>query len=61
MTLLVSEGDRNTSSTQVAFILNLSIGTTIPMIIGFFLIRPVSLPPTNQASALERGMESDYT
>jgi len=59
MTLFVSEGDRNTSSTQLVFILNPSIGTAIPMIIGFFLIRPVSLLPTDQASALERGMESD--
>lgn len=43
---LVSAG--NTSS----FLL-LSIRTAIPMIIGFFIVRLVPLPPTDQTTALE--------
>ena len=45
----------NTSS----FLLLLSIGTAIPMVIGFFLIRPIPLPPTDQTPAFGRGMEAE--
>ncbi|KAG5637900.1 hypothetical protein H0H81_002728 [Sphagnurus paluster] len=43
----------NTSS----FILLLSLGTSLPMIIGFFLVRPIPLPPTDPIAGVERGAE----
>ncbi|KZT23204.1 MFS general substrate transporter [Neolentinus lepideus HHB14362 ss-1] len=37
------------------FLLILAIGTSLPMIIGFFLVRPVPLPPAEPAHILESG------
>ncbi|GLB33202.1 putative MFS general substrate transporter [Lyophyllum shimeji] len=41
----------NTSS----FLLLLSLGTSIPMIIGYFFIRPIPLPPTDPVAGVEQG------
>ncbi|KAF9460956.1 major facilitator superfamily domain-containing protein [Collybia nuda] len=39
----------NTSS----FLLLLSVGTAVPMLLGLFLVRPIPLPPTDAVNALE--------
>ncbi|KAF5371466.1 hypothetical protein D9615_009591 [Tricholomella constricta] len=44
----------NTSS----FILLLALGTSIPMVFGFFLIRPIPLPPTDPVHGVEHGGRS---
>ncbi|KAF8075789.1 major facilitator superfamily domain-containing protein [Lyophyllum atratum] len=47
----------NTSS----FILLLSLGTSIPMIFGYFFIRPIPLPPTDSVTGAEQGGPDDET
>lgn len=47
----------NTSS----FLLLLALGTSFPMILGFFLVRPIPLPANELLHGLEHGLpESEY-
>ncbi|TFK53323.1 MFS general substrate transporter [Heliocybe sulcata] len=41
------------------FLLVLAIGTSLPMVIGYFLVRPVPLPPVEPAHILESGTPED--
>ncbi|KAG5643241.1 hypothetical protein DXG03_001290 [Asterophora parasitica] len=45
----------NTSS----FILLLALGTSIPMVFGFFFVRPIPLPPIDPVSGVEHGESSE--
>ncbi|KAF8905752.1 major facilitator superfamily domain-containing protein [Gymnopilus junonius] len=42
-----------------AFLLVLALGTAIPMIMGFFLIRPIPLPPQEGYDIVEEEVEDD--
>ncbi|PPQ80753.1 hypothetical protein CVT26_006964 [Gymnopilus dilepis] len=42
-----------------AFLLVLSLGTAIPMIMGFFLVRPIPLPPQEGYDIVEEEVEDD--
>lgn len=43
------------------FLLTLALGTSLPMVWGFFFVRPIPLPPSEITHTLERGAAEHYS